>query len=90
MNKRDMINMLKEKTNYNEEKCIIINDILEDNFIIGRKNKDKIISQLIEKINVTLDEAEEIYNAAMEIVTVSVKDSVKYYFKSKKKPSIPD
>ena len=38
---------LKEETDYSEDRCVLVNDILENNFIIGRKNKQKIINDLI-------------------------------------------
>lgn len=40
MNKKGFILKLKEKLNYDEEKCIKINEILEDTFLIGKKNKE--------------------------------------------------
>lgn len=83
MNKIGFINKLKEKTNYDEEKCIIINSVLEENFIIGNKNKVKITTQLEEKLNVTSEEAEKIYNIAMEIIGSAIKESIKHPFKSK-------
>ena len=82
MNKRGFINKLKEKINYDEEKCIIINNVLEENFIIGKKNKVKITTQLEEKLNVTSEEAEKIYNIAMEIIGYEIKESIKHPFKS--------
>ena len=38
MNKKYFINELKKKLNYTEEQAIIINDILEDTFFIGKSN----------------------------------------------------
>ena len=42
MNKKEVIKKLGEVTNLSEEKCIIINDILEEHFIIGSGIKDKL------------------------------------------------
>ena len=39
MNKKEFLSSLKSKTDLSEEECIIVNDILESHFIIGRKNK---------------------------------------------------
>ena len=47
MNKSEFIKRLKKETNYSEDRCVLVNDILENNFIIGRKNKQKIINDLI-------------------------------------------
>ena len=50
MNKKEVIKKLGEVTNLSEEKCIIINDILEEHFIIGKNNKEKIISDISENL----------------------------------------
>ena len=55
MNKNDFINELWKITNYKESDCIIINDILEQNFFISKKNKDKIISEMLLQLNVNID-----------------------------------
>ena len=82
MNKSEFIKRLKEETNYNEEKCISINNVLENHFIIGRKNKQKIINDLIVK-SFTEDEAENIYDISMSIILLEIKNKIKHPFKSK-------
>ena len=49
MNKRDFINKLSIELSYSKDKCSIINEILENNFFISKKNKDKIIEEFIHK-----------------------------------------
>ena len=44
VNKTKFINELEKETQLRTEECLIINDVLENNFIIGRKNKQKIIN----------------------------------------------
>ena len=68
MNKSDFIKKLAKKTGLDEKKCAEINNVIENNFIVGRKNKDKIISELISKINIDEKEANKIYSSAMEII----------------------
>ena len=41
MNKQGFIEELKKQTGYEEEKCIIISNSLEDNFLFGKNNKIK-------------------------------------------------
>ena len=41
MNKSEFIKELSKQTKYDEEKCTLINSIIEDTFIIGKKNKEK-------------------------------------------------
>lgn len=80
MNKKDVIKKLGEVTNLSEEKCIIINDILEEHFIIGKKNKEKIISDISEKLETTREESENIYELAMTIIGSGIKDKLKHPF----------
>lgn len=80
MNKKEVIKKLGEVTNLSEEKCIIINDILEEHFIIGKNNKEKIISDISEKLETTKEESENIYESAMSIIGSGIKDKLKHPF----------
>lgn len=80
MNKKEVIKKLGEVTNLSEEKCIIINDILEKHFIIGKNNKEKIISDISEKLETTREESENIYELAMTIIGSGIKDKLKHPF----------
>ena len=44
MNKNRFIEKLQQETNYSKERYILINNILEENFIFFRYNKQKIIN----------------------------------------------
>lgn len=81
MNKKEFIKELSKLTNYDEEKCTIINSVLEDNFIIGKKNKDKIISELVSKLNIDTTKANEIYNNAINLLTTEIKKKIINPFK---------
>ena len=83
MNKKEFIKELSINTGYSEEKCIIINDILENNFFISRKSKEKIITELISKLNISEEDANKIYNSAATIITNQIKNKLKHPFKSK-------
>lgn len=82
MNKTGFIKELSEQTGYNEERCILINDIIENHFILGRKNKDKIVEDLQTKINLSEDDAQSIYNISMRIIAGEIKDKLKQPFES--------
>lgn len=82
MNNQEFIRKLEEKTNYNEEKCVIINNVLENHFIVGRKNKQKIVNELISN-SFTEDEAENIYDIAMNIILGEIKNKIKHPFSKK-------
>ena len=83
MNKKEFIEELKKQTGLSEEKCIIINDVLENNFLIGKKNKDKIIIELKDKLQINEEEANEIYNTTSQIFASEIKEKIKHPFKSK-------
>lgn len=83
MNKNEFITKLAEFFYYSKEKCIIINNILESNFFISKKNKDKIIEELIEQLEIDQDEAVRIYDLAVMIIKDEVKNKLKHPFKSK-------
>ena len=54
MNKREFIKELSEITNLTEDKCAVINDILEDTFIIGKNSKEKILAKKVRKLSSTI------------------------------------
>lgn len=83
MNKKEFIKELSRETGYNEEKCILINDIIESYFIIRRKNKEKIIRDLQDKALLNEDDSENAYDISMKIIFGEIKNKLKHPFKSK-------
>ena len=81
MNKEKFIKELSKATNLSEEKCTLINSILEDYFIIGKKNKEKIINDLISKLDISEQKANEIYECAVSIITTGIKERITHPFK---------
>ena len=53
MNKKDVILKLKEKLNFDEDTCNKINDVVEEHFIIGKNNKEKMLNGFMEKLNIS-------------------------------------
>lgn len=82
MNKTGFVKELSKQTGYDEEKCILINSIIENHFIIGRKNKEKIIKELQIKAKLNEDDSENIYDISMKIITAEIKNKIKHPFKS--------
>lgn len=82
MNKEKFIKELENITGLDNSKCTVINNILERHFIIGKKNKEIIISDIIEQLAVKDEEAEQIYESAMSILGSGIKDKLKYPFGS--------
>ena len=63
---------LKELTNRSDEEITIIDEILNNHFIIGKNNKEKIIVDLKEKLKITDDEADNLYNQCSEIIVKGI------------------
>ena len=82
MNKKEFIKKLSEITKYDENKCILINNIIDNHFIIGKNNKEKIIIDLMNNLSLTKEEANKLYNIIIEILFNEVKEKLKHPFKS--------
>ena len=82
MNKTGLINELSKQLSYSKEKCLMINDILESNFFISKRNKDKIVDEFIQKLKVSSEEAMKIYDTAVKIIKDEVKNKLKNPFKN--------
>lgn len=82
MNKTNFINELSMQLSYSKEVCVTINDILESNFFLSKKNKDKIIEEFIQKLDVNNEEATKIYDVAIESVKDEIKNKLKHPFKN--------
>ena len=66
MNKEEYIKVLMVKTNRSEEECIVLNEIIEKHFIIGKNNKEKIIEDIIQELHLEYKEADDLYNICIE------------------------
>lgn len=82
MNKQKLIKELSIQTGYEEETCTLINNVIENHFIIGRKNKERIIQDLKDTVNLKEDDAENVYDIVMKIITGEIKNKLKHPFKS--------
>ena len=76
MNKHGFIDELVKQTGYDREKCIIISDSLEDNFLFGKNNKNKTINTLMTNLNCDEEEANHIYDITHSII---VKKGIQCY-----------
>ena len=63
---------LKELTNRSEEEIALIDEILNNHFIIGQNNRKKIIADFMEKLNITEEEADDLYNQCSEIIVKGI------------------
>lgn len=83
MNKSKFIKELSKETGYSEEKCLLINNVLENYFIFNKSNREKIIQDLKSKVSLSEDDAENVYDISMRIIKEEIKNKIKHPFKSK-------
>jgi len=84
LNKDYFINKLSKELSCSLDRSSLINEILERNFFIRKKNKDKVIDELMYSLNIQSEEATKIYNLAIKIITEEVKYKLRHPFKSYK------
>ena len=83
MNKSGFIEELIKQTHRDERDCIVISDCFEKHFFIGKKNKEKTVTLIMEKLEVDNDEANEIYEIASSIIAKGIKESLRHPFRSR-------
>ncbi len=82
INKKSFISELHDNTNLSYEECLIVNNILENNFIFNKKKKEKVINELILQLNINDERANEIYNEIIQFISSKIKEKIKHPFKS--------
>ncbi len=83
MNNKGFINELSKQLLLTEEKCIVINEILEDNFFISKKSKPKIIDELMNRLDINRDSAENIYDVSVRVFNGELKNKLRHPFGNK-------
>lgn len=83
MTKEEFIKVLSEKLKCSEKRAKEVSDLLEDNCFIGKNNKEKTINSFINNLNVTKEEADEIFNVCMNTIKDGIKNRLLHPFKSK-------
>lgn len=68
----NMKEKLKELTSKSDEEVTIIEEILNEHFIIGRNNKEKIVADFKEKLSLNDEEADTLYNQCAEIIVKGI------------------
>ena len=82
MNKHKFIEKIKETLKLDDDQANIVNNILENNNIIGKKSKEKIINDLMGQLKIDNEKANDIYETTMNIITTAIKNKIKHPFKS--------
>lgn len=83
MNKTQFIAQLQRETQFSTEQCETIHDVLNQHFIFRKKNKIKVVEQLMQEMNFDEDEASFAYEKAMGIIRGEMKSALKRPFKTK-------
>lgn len=87
MNKTEFIRILSSKTSLSLENSELVNKILEDNFFISKKNKDKIVSEIVVNLGISENEAINIYETAKSIFNEEIRKKLKHPFKNRESKS---
>ena len=69
---RNIKEKIKELTKRSDEEVTIIDEILNNHFIIGKNNKEKILEDFQEKLKISYEEADELYNECSEIIVKGI------------------
>lgn len=80
MNKTSFISELTKQTGLPTEKAAMVNEILESNFIFKKKNTDKIVGEISEKLGLEKDRAKEIFDAAYNLIGNQIVSKLKHPF----------
>lgn len=81
MNEEQVLEAIKDRTGLSDDQVDMVNQVIEEHFIIGKNNREKIIAGIKEKLGFDDAKADEIYNAVMGILGNGIMDKVKEFFK---------
>ena len=80
MNRTGFIQELSKRLDYSLEFCTRIMDILDEHFFFRSKNRDLIVAEFIQKLDICEEEAIRVYDMAILIVKEEIKDKLKHPF----------
>lgn len=63
---------LMEVTGRSEEECAKIDEVLNNHFIIGHHQKEKIVNDFCTVLGIEVAEADELYNQCMEVIVKGI------------------
>ena len=84
MNKTVFLEKICKETGYDIDKCKIVNDIMESHIIIGKNNREKILNDFVNRLDIDREEASILYNKCVQILGTEFKNKIRHPFKSKK------
>ncbi len=85
MTKKTFISELANRTGITNEQAATVNDIFESNFVFKKKNSEKIIAQIGEKLGFDEAKSKEIYDEGYDFIGDSIVNKIKHPFGSQDK-----
>ena len=82
MNKQGFINELIKTLKCDETFARQVLDLYEENFIIGKTNKEKTINLFITNLKVSDEDANKLYEACSSILSSNIKNKLLHPFKN--------
>ena len=81
MNEADFIQQIMSQANLNEEQGGMVNEIFQNNFIGGEKNKNMIVNLIAERLGIDKAQAEMIYTIGAGLLATGVLNKIMGIFK---------
>ena len=81
MNKHGFVQEISKQTNRDIKDSIIIADCFDNHFIVGKKNKEKTILDIQDKLEVEYEEANKLYTIVSNIIATAIKNKLRHPFK---------
>lgn len=69
---KEITTKLMELTGRSEEECAKINEVLNNHFLIGHNQKDKIKADLCNVLGIDEKTADALYNQCMEVIVKGI------------------
>ena len=82
MNKHGFVQEISKQTNRDIKDSIIIADCFDNHFIVGKKNKEKTVLDIAEKLEIDYDEANDVYDKVSKIIATAIKNKLRHPFRS--------
>lgn len=69
---KEIVTKIMELTGRSEEECKKINEVLNNHFLIGHNQKDKIVNDFCSTLGIDSAEADKLYNQCMEVIVKGI------------------
>ena len=73
MDREEFIRYFMRETGFSFKKSQIINDVFENNFVVGENHEEQIVLKLKDVLEISIDEARDIYNHYIDVLVFRLK-----------------